>query len=83
MIGPMRRLSLLALCFPLAVAGCGRGAANNAANAVNVAVEEGVVDLNSSIEGDQYSPLPEAADDMAGNRASGADNRAANSAQSK
>lgn len=64
----MRTFALLALCVPLALAGCGRGAANNAANAANVAVEEGVEDLNSSIEGDQYSPIPEAADDVAGNR---------------
>jgi hypothetical protein len=64
----MRTLRLLAFCLPIAVAGCGSGASNNAGNAVNIAEEEGVEDLNSSIEGDQYSPLPEAADDTMANR---------------
>ncbi len=65
----MRSLAPLILCLPLAVAGCGGAVANNVTNAVNVVAEEGIEDVNSSIEGDQLAPDLEAVDDMAGNNA--------------
>ena len=65
----MRRSALLLLCLPAALAGCSAPLANNVANSVNIVAEEGIEDINSSIEGDQLSPDVEAVDDLAGNRA--------------
>lgn len=63
----MRSLILAATALPLVLSGCGRPAGNNAANVANIVAEEGVEDVNSSIEGDQLETIPEAADDLAGN----------------
>lgn len=64
----MRIPASVALGLPLALTGCGGAVANNVGNAVNVVAEEGIVDVNSSIEGDQLAPDLEAVDDLAGNR---------------
>lgn len=65
----MRAFASIALCLPLALAGCGRGPANNAAIAANLIEQEGLGDLNAVVSGDELEPMPEAADDMAGKRA--------------
>jgi len=62
----LRTLSLLPL-----LAGCGGGEANEAANSVNVAAEEGI-DPNMMIGGDELSPIPEAEDDMIANNSAAA-----------
>ncbi len=64
----MRSFVFAASLLPLLLAGCGGPIANNAVNSVNVVAEEGIEDVNSSIEGDQLTPDLEAVDDLAGNR---------------
>ena len=64
----MRTSAFFAFCLPLALAGCSGAVGNNVANTVNIVAEEGIVDVNSSIEGDQLSPDLDAVDDLAGNR---------------
>lgn len=63
----------------LALTGCARDGGNESDNAVNVAAEEGIEDLNSAVGGDELTPDPEADDDMARNgaRDRGAGNAAA------
>lgn len=64
----MRISAFLGLAVALLLTGCSGAVANNVTNAVNIVAEEGIEDVNSSIEGDQLSPDLEAVDDLAGNR---------------
>ena len=79
----MRSLALLGLCLPIALAGCSAPLANNVTNSVNIVAEEGIEDINSSIEGDQLSPDLEAVDDLAGNRSAPAPLPPANKAAAR
>ncbi len=67
-IAVMRISAFMGLGLPLLLTGCSGAIANNVTEAVNIVAEEGIVDVNSSIEGDQLSPDLEAVDDLAGNR---------------
>lgn len=65
----MKTASAAALGLLAALSACTSGSrANNQAVADNVAAQEGLQDLNAAIGGDELSIIPEAADDLAGNR---------------
>lgn len=54
-----------ALTACLLLSACAAEKGNSSSNAVNVAAEEGIVDVNSGISGDELAINRQAADDMA------------------